>query len=131
VHDVATDGQCGTDGCTAPEGKRNDLGAYTSKTDVWAVGCCIGSLMWKDEGIDMYHIPTPKEDPEFVHDEEQRMTHHWEKMVYGEGWQPDMNDFEVGPYSQDLRRLVEDCMQFKPEDRLTFPQLLERVQQLR
>ena len=97
---------------TAPEQGREDNGAHTSKSDVWAVGCCLASLMWRREGI-------RRKD--------------WHKMNQEpEGWEPYMHEEPgVGSYSDDLCDLVSDCMQYRQDDRPTFPRLLRRILRLR
>lgn len=119
----------GTEFRTAPEGFRQDIGPHILKTDVWAVGCCLASLMWKHDGFEAYG---PSDNPDNT-DWEEQLRSNWDSLVNGDdGWQPDLNnDLRVGPYSKDLRDLIDACMRFKPKDRLSFPQLMRRIRQHR
>lgn len=110
-HTFATDGGVGTPGCTAPEQHRDGLGAHTSKSDVWNVGCSLLSLMLKTDGL-------PSRE---AHD----MARDW----WEPGWE--QGTWEGVPCSEDLIELVNDCMRFDQDQRPTFTVLLRRIQDAR
>lgn len=63
---------------------------------------------------------------------EDSLKYDWDKVVHSKDAQEiDLNTKEelaAAPYSKDLRDLVNDCMRFRLDDRLTFPQLMRRLQ---
>jgi len=69
-HTFDSDGEIGTLDCTAPEQHRNGIGANTSKSDVWHLGCCLISLMLKQDGlqtgIGAYMVTDPYEPGDHV-----------------------------------------------------------------
>lgn len=120
----------GTHGCSPPEAFRKDkiCGPLTSKSDVWSLGCCLASLMWETPGIQIYEA-----DKHGHYTHEQRMQIPNEALQRGpDGYRPRLvDDDDLDHYSEPLKRLIEDCMAFYPDERPSFPELLKTIRQHR